>query len=151
MVLGSLLKEDSHGVWRWACRDVDRMKLVGACRVIASACRDQSLQLFSPVEHHVESTGTRFVLDHYEALAVGADVIVGERDVLKDIPLVEQLPRLRENEIHTPRHVHDHHLVSSAIEDLLAVPVPQWLCPALRGHRPPPVWAAEGPNIPLHL
>jgi hypothetical protein len=54
-----------------------------------------SLQVFSPVEHHVQSTRTRLVLDHHESLAVGADVIVGERDVLKDIPVFEQLPRLR--------------------------------------------------------
>jgi hypothetical protein len=58
-------------------------------RVIASAWRDQSLQLFGPVQHHVEPARAGLVLDHHEPLAVGGNIIVGHRDVLKNIPLFE--------------------------------------------------------------
>jgi hypothetical protein len=111
----------------------------------------QSLQLFRPVEHHVESTGPGLLLDHDEPLAIGAHIVVSKRDVLKDVTLFEQLPRLRQRQVFAGRHVDDHHLVSNTIEDLLAVPAPQRVRPALCGDLPSSVRAGERANIHLHL
>src|SRR5262249_15998479 len=95
-----------------------------------------ALELFEPVDHDDDLiVGLRPLgrgLDHYEALAVGGDRIVGSGTGLTLVPSFEQRLRRAIGERGLGGNVHGHGLVAAAVEELLAVASPHHPFAALR-------------------
>src|SRR4029450_855986 len=103
----------------------DEGDIMSGCTDTGSLRRREALQLLSPVQHHVQSTGAGFLLDHHESLSVAPAVVVWDRDAGAEcIGLVEQEAWRTKRESGTGRHRHAHHLCPIPIDNLAAVGVP---------------------------
>lgn len=89
-----------------------------------------------------------FILDHQEALPVGADVVVGEKPAVLFKSIREEHPRSRRGEGGLGLQGDGHHLVTAAIEEL-AVSGPYRLVPAFG--RDLPFSSRTGKRLHVHF
>src|SRR6266851_7635676 len=116
-------------------------------------CWHAALQLFNPVQHDVDLRVCRLRLldglDHQEALAIEAYVVVGDWDWRRFVRSLEEHPGRARSETRLRGNIHGHHLAAAAVEQLPTVRIPDRLRAAFRRDLPLAAWARIGLHINL--
>src|SRR5580700_132452 len=98
--------------------------------------RNFLLQLFKPVQHHIDLRRRRLPLlaglEHQEALPVGSHVVVRERCRGRLERSFKEHLRFTHRKGWLRHHAHCHYLVAAAVEQLPPIRIPHWLGTAFR-------------------